>query len=154
MAQLVHEKGKAGAVVVGVDGSESSLCALRHTAWVASAVGARLVVVYVRHLPNIAPGPVAGDAVAILEQTADDLERSTESQVAAALAAAGVDWRFEVRDGDPAHEILQVGHDAEAACIVVGAATHGPVSSVVLGSVANHLLHHSDISVVVVRPDR
>ena len=60
--------------------------------------------------------------------------------------------RLEVAIGDPADEIVQVAVDAEANLILLG--THGRkgVAKLVLGSVAEQVLHRSPCSVLIARP--
>ena len=60
-------------------------------------------------------------------------------------------WRFEVASGDPAHELMEAARHAQATTIVVGGRTHGVVGGLVAGSVAQKLVRHSPISVLVVR---
>ncbi len=147
------ESGRA-TVVIGVDGSEPSFEALARAAAVVAATGARAVVVFVRHLPPLITSPSGGEALAVMADTLDALEEKARERASAILLGAGVDFAFESRVGDPAHEIIAVAHEQHASLVVVGASIHGPVASVVLSSVASHLLHHCDISVAIVRPTR
>lgn len=145
--------GRHPVIVVGVDGSELSTSALRRAAPVAQALGAEIVVVFVRQLPNVGVTRFSGEALGVLLQTLAELEERTGEEVAEVLSGRDLEWRFTVRQGDPAHEILAVARETRATCVVVGASIHGIVSSVMLSSVAAHLLHHSDVSVVIVRPE-
>jgi nucleotide-binding universal stress UspA family protein len=62
-----------------------------------------------------------------------------------------VRWRFDVALGDPATELIAAAHDHGATAIVVGGRSHGVVGGLVLGSVAQKLVRHSPVSVLVVR---
>ncbi len=148
------DQARRPVVVVGIDGSELSESALRRSLPVVELVGAELVIVFVRELPSLAVSRFSADALAALSNTLDELEASCEAEVEKILATSSIRWRFLVRDGEPAHEILEVAHEEGASCIIIGATIHGAVSSLVLSSVAAHLLHHSDVTVVIVRPDR
>jgi nucleotide-binding universal stress UspA family protein len=67
------------------------------------------------------------------------------------LSRRGLDARADVREGDPAKEILSVARTWQADLIVMG--THGRtgLQRLVLGSVAQHVISHSPCSVLVAR---
>ena len=141
-------------LLVAVDGSDLSLEALRRTVVIASGIGSEIVVLFVRHLqPPIADPATGVAAVVALESSVDELESIARSSAERLLDQSGVPWRFEVREGEPAHEIVAAAHEVSAACVVVGSTLHGAIAGFLLGSVASHLLRHCDISVLVVRPD-
>ena len=74
--------------------------------------------------------------------------------MAGRLSRGGLDARADVREGDPADEILSVARSWQADLIVMG--THGRtgLQRLVLGSVAQHVIAHAPCSVLVVRePD-
>jgi nucleotide-binding universal stress UspA family protein len=139
-------------IVVGVDGTADSLCALGAAAGLAEESGAGLVVVHVRHESGVvaANSALAGAGVAINEAL-DEVERMSRERVADVLAGRRVKWRFEVASGDPAHELMEAARHAQATTIVVGGRTHGVVGGLVIGSVAQKLVRHSPVSVLVVR---
>jgi nucleotide-binding universal stress UspA family protein len=148
------EQDVAGAVVVvGVDGSEPSLHALRQATIVVKAIGGRIVLVYARQLP-IMVGDV-GDITALPEvlKAEDEIGQEAERDALSVCNRAEVPAEFIRCDGDPGQSIIDVAHEVDAACIVVGATIHGKISSLFLSSVAEYLLHHSDLSLVIVRPD-
>jgi len=128
----------ANTIVVGVDGSDDSMAALAAAAELAEEAGAALVVVHVRH-----EGWVATSATVIepgarlaMKDTLDAVARTTRQRAAAVLAGRRVYWRFDVAFGDPASELIAAAHDHGAAAIVVGGRSHGVVSGLVVGSVA------------------
>jgi nucleotide-binding universal stress UspA family protein len=67
------------------------------------------------------------------------------------LRRAGLDARAEVRDGDPAHEIIAVASTLDAGLIVVGTRGQTGLRRLILGSVARKVLLHASCSVLVVR---
>ena len=79
----------------------------------------------------------------ILDALRNDLE---------ALKAAGYEVSAQVRFGDPAQEIVDCADEEEMDLVVM--ATHGRsgVSRLVLGSVAERVLRHAPVPVVVLRP--
>jgi len=64
-----------------------------------------------------------------------------------------VQWRFEVTSGDPATELIAAAQHHRATTIVAGGRTHGVVGGLVMGSVAQKLVRHSLVSVMVVRDE-
>jgi nucleotide-binding universal stress UspA family protein len=143
----------AGAVVVvGVDGSLASLHALRQAATVVRAIGGRIVVLYAWAIPTLA-GESPGQDLALLVDTVDELEQTAEADALAVCSQAKVPATFMRREGDPARSIIDVAHEVGAVCVVVGATIHGAIASLVLSSVAERLLHHCDVSLVIVRPE-
>lgn len=141
-------------VVIGVDGTDLSMQALRHIASVIPVLGAKAVVVFVRHMPVTAAEPGSEGAVVAVLDSLDELEREVREEVTRLFAGTSVSWSLEVRNGDPADEILDVAHGCDAVCVAIGSTIHGAVSSLLVSSVAQHLLHHSDISLVIIRPDK
>jgi nucleotide-binding universal stress UspA family protein len=138
-------------IVVGVDGSADSLDALGSAAELARESGARLVVIHVRHESGVASlGSVAGGTAAMSEAL-DQLEEQTRERVSDALAGRDVGWQFDVAPGDPAHALIAAAQDQHATAIVVGGRHHGVVGGLIVGSVAQKLVRHSPVSVLVVR---
>jgi nucleotide-binding universal stress UspA family protein len=137
-------------MVVGVDGTADSLAALSTAAELAVESGALLVVVHVRHESGVvaADSALTGAGPA-LEDALDEIERMSRERAADVLAGRRVSWRFEVALGDPATELIAAAR--QAGTIAVGGRTHGVVGGLVLGSVAQRLVRHSPVSVLVVR---
>jgi len=77
---------------------------------------------------------------------------TAECEAAAArLRRAGLDASAEVREGDPAHEIIAAARAHEAGLIVVGTRGQTGLRRLILGSVARNVLLHAPCSVLVVR---
>jgi nucleotide-binding universal stress UspA family protein len=58
----------------------------------------------------------------------------------------------DYRIGEPGQEICLVAKDWGADLIVIGRHARGGLSELLLGSVSNHVIHHADCSVLVVKP--
>ena len=138
-------------MVVGVDGTTDSLAALNAAAERAEQSGASLVVVHVRHESAMSAASLEAAADAAISQTLDEVEKMSRERAAEALGGRKVHWRFEVFVGDPATELIAAARDHQARAIVVGGRSHGLVGGLVLGSVAQKLVRHSPVSVLVVR---
>jgi nucleotide-binding universal stress UspA family protein len=139
-------------IVIGVDGSETSLEALDVAADLAERIGSHLSVVFV-HDPGLAGAlaAVEGRGEAVIFQTEHELEAAARERTFDVLSDKHVDWTFDVASGEAAHELVNIAERRHAALIVVGGRRHTTIGGVVLGSVAQKLLHASPISVLVFR---
>ncbi len=142
----------ANTIVVGVDATDDSLAALAAAAELAEESGAALVVVHVRSESWMASAAVMEAAAQpAIADTLDAVETTTRERTAAILAERNLVWRFAVARGDPAAELIAAARDNRATAIVVGGRSHGLISGLALGSVAQKLVRHSPVSVLVVR---
>jgi nucleotide-binding universal stress UspA family protein len=142
-------------MVVGVDGTADSLAALSAAADLASEAGSRLIVVHVRHENGVVVANCALAGVgAAVNEALDEVEEMSGERAADVLAGRRAAWRLEVSSGDPATELIAAARRHEASTIVVGGRTHGVVGGLVTGSVAQKLVRHSPVSVLIVRDGR
>ncbi len=134
-----------GRIVVGVDGSASSLSALRRAAHMAEVLGCKLSGVTVWQFPQSWPGytmegwsPEA-DANAIAEDAIKQV-----------FGGTAPDWYTAViRQGSAARQILAEAEGAEM--LVVGSRGLGGFAGLLLGSVGRACVEHADCPVLVVR---
>jgi nucleotide-binding universal stress UspA family protein len=136
-------------IVVGTDGSAGSD---RAVAWALDEARRRGVRVELVHVWSFAIGGHAAEASALAQLEAAS-QALLDRAVAAARAVAGetvIRGRLVV--GHPAHRLVE--RSVEAELLVVGSRGHGPVSSLLLGSVADACVRHAACPVVVVPPDR
>lgn len=142
-----------GPIVVGVDGIEPSLDALRFARDAArrerAEDGLDLVVVHVRRSPWT--GWTAEAAAPVLEAV-DDIERDAEAAVRGVLSGDFITWRWVVAQGDPAREIIRVANDVGARAIAVGGHRHGAFTSALVRSVDAGLVHAYEGTLLIVRP--
>jgi nucleotide-binding universal stress UspA family protein len=139
---------KAGRIVVGVDGSDSSRDALCWARDEAEARGADLVVVTAWSAPAASYPTFAGYVPIRLPI---DIEAETrtamETFVKEAIGDASV--ALAVRQGHPAQVILQLARGATM--VVVGSRGHGGFVGALIGSVSQQVVTHGTCPVVVVR---
>ena len=135
-------------VVAGVDGSPSSVSALRWAIGQAALTGAAVDAVIAWHYP-VAGGfgwtPVGTEA-------SFDFKENSAKVLADAISAAGpgdVPVRARVVEGDPAQVLLDACEGADL--LVVGSRGHGGFTEALLGSVSQHCVHHAPCPVVVIR---
>jgi nucleotide-binding universal stress UspA family protein len=134
-----------GRIVVGVDGSPSSLDALRWALGQARLDGGTVEAVTAWSAPSALGGyPISAE---------EDWEKDGEQALDTALSEVGdaeVDGvgRF-VLPGHPAAVLLD--RAAGADLLVVGNRGHGGFTGMLLGSVTQHVVAHAPCPVVVVR---
>ncbi|WP_326813991.1 universal stress protein [Streptomyces sp. NBC_01763] len=134
-------------IVVGVDGSEVSKEALRWAARHAELTGAVLRVVTAWRLPptyGYLPDYSDVDFAAGARETLD----SAINAVLGPTPQLSVDARVE--EGPPAPVLLAAAREADL--LVVGSRGHGAFAEMLLGSTAQHCVHHAPCPVLVVRP--
>jgi nucleotide-binding universal stress UspA family protein len=131
-------------LVVGVDGTASSLHALDLAATVARRNESEVTVAFIRHFP-VFTGTVAVDWSAVFA--------SVEAEVAevARERLTGLSWRLVITDGAPALELERIAREVGADLLVVGQSQGGPVHRLLDGSVGGHAASHAHVPVLVVR---
>lgn len=140
-------------IIVGVDGSDSSMNAVAWAAEAARRRGAALRIVCSYSVPSFSTGSVDGGYLAMDESA---LRRGAEAVVNAAVEAAGegVEVRSEVRAGDPTAVLAELSREVEL--VVIGRRRGGSWTARLLGSVSSSLPAHAQCATVVVpyEPDR
>jgi nucleotide-binding universal stress UspA family protein len=133
-------------ILVGVDGSRTSLRAAAYAAGLARRQHARLLALYVTRL-SAGIGAAPGAAAAMSEaatQTATDLERRFRD----AAAEIGLDVEFRSVVGDPWTELNRAATETKADAVVVGASEHA--GHRIVGSLAMRLVRAGKWPVTVV----
>ena len=146
------EHGDTPRIVAGVDGSASSISALRWAIRQAGLTGTSVAAVIAWHYPAAAAGGGYGMAVAGAE--ASDYREIAEKIVADAIGstldpASGVRVRPSVVEGHSARVLLDASAGADL--LVVGSRGHGGFTEALLGSVSQHCVQHASCPVVVIR---
>jgi nucleotide-binding universal stress UspA family protein len=142
-----------GTIVVGVDGSEGSLEALRWAADEARLRGAKLVAVHAWSAPYAPAMPGIGEPAAlpvdrtVVQQAADEaLEASLRE---AGVTREGIELERAVIEDSPAYALLDQAEDADL--LVVGSRGHGRIAGALLGSISQQVAQHAPCPVVIVR---
>ena len=132
-------------IVLAVDGSESSDRAFAYAGELARDSGGRIVAVHIKEL-------IAGRFAGPVHVDEDDLQAKIRKQ-AQDLSDAGVDIAVEVHStitGGPAPVIAEAAAREKADIIVTGTRGHTALAGVIVGSVAQRLLHVAPCPVLVV----
>lgn len=137
-------------IVVGVDGSEHSLDALRWAASEARLRGATLRVVASFSTPLMSTGyEVAVPDSADLSAASTTMLNAALDSVRSSGVLEGVDVITEVLEGHAGEQLIRLSENAEL--LVVGARGHGGFLGLLMGSVTTYVVNHSLCPVVVVR---
>ncbi len=137
-----------GPVVVGIDGSEGSLVALRVAAEEARRRGATLEVVVVWHPGVVGSLPVFGVGTPVETQLAELRRGLADTLADEGLGGGDPQVRERVVNGHAAEVLVE--SSGEAALVVVGTRGHGGVAGRVLGSVSQQVVAHARCPVMVV----
>jgi len=137
-------------VLVAIDGSEPSMKALQTAAEVAKGAAAKLEAVYVS-APNLLPPNVYPDVVAKLEAEEKKYADGILKKAAAEAQKYGVTCDSISVLGEPAEAIAELAERPDVWMVVIGSRGRGAVTRVLLGSVADRLVHISKKPVLVVR---
>jgi nucleotide-binding universal stress UspA family protein len=137
------------AILVGVDGSTTSLRAAWYAAGLARRQHARVTAVYVAPVASLATaGPAGADLAAArhqaFSQAADDMRRRAE-EVSREL---GISVTFIAVEGDPFTELRRIADETRADAVVVGASAHA--GHRLVGSLAVRLVRAGRWPVTVV----
>jgi nucleotide-binding universal stress UspA family protein len=133
-------------LLVGVDGSDTSLRAAAYAAGMARRQQARLVILYVRPF-SVVPGIEAG-AVTSMQEAHDAVTAELRKNAKEQAPRLGIDVVVVERDGNPYTEIVRLAGEIQADAVIVGASTKAGHRFV--GSLAVHLVRASRWPVTVV----
>jgi nucleotide-binding universal stress UspA family protein len=134
-------------IVVGVDGSDSSLRAAAYAGGLARRQRALLAVVYVQ--PVLAAGVAVGAPVAeTTDQIAEDLLAQIREAADRVKGIFDVRWEFHTFRGDPYNGLAKAADDLRADAVVVGSSEQA--GHRLIGSVAVRLVKAGRWPVTVV----
>jgi nucleotide-binding universal stress UspA family protein len=132
-------------IVVGVEGSEPSLAALRWAVDEARLRHGHVRVITAWHYPPV-PSSVedsdSNDSFHAAERVQGDALKAVEAE--------GVDVTGMLVRDSAATALLEAAKDADL--LVVGSRGHGGFAGLLLGSTSSQVAHHASCPVLVVRP--
>ena len=136
-------------IVVAVDGSPSSDRALEYAKGLAQEGSSKLVLAHVTEL-------IAGRAAGTVRLGEDELVEKIRAR-AQELKQSGVDAELQVArtmTGGPAVAVAEIAEQAGADVIVTGTRGHTALTGLVVGSVAQRMMHVAPCPVLVVPAPR
>jgi nucleotide-binding universal stress UspA family protein len=137
-------------ILVAVDGSDEAMKAARMAAELASKYQATLIVAHVRE-PLVYPAMESMFSSQRLHDELDKQARLLLAKTAEELKPSGVRIETHLAFGPPAAILADLAKTANVDLVVVGSHGRGAVARLLLGSVADRLVHTSAKPVLVVR---
>jgi len=138
-------------IVAGVDGSDPSIEAVRAAAALTQCQSAHLIIVTVVRPPEgwwgIVGSPPTAEALgdSLSEAQRDVLDRTLRS-----VDLSNVSYETREEIGEPSSQLIDVCRRVDADILVVGRRGAGLLRRMVVGSVANHVVHEAPCPVLVV----
>ena len=138
------------ALVVGVDGTETSLRAAAYAAGLARRQRTKLVIVYARKQPAalVSIGDQSGIAIREMLAAQDEIERQLREALRHQTRIWRIDAHLVVRDGDPLTVLSEVAKEVRADAVIVGSSTS--MGHRIAGSLAVRLVRLARWPVTVV----
>ena len=133
-------------LLVGVDGSPTSLRAAAYAAGLARRQSSRLAAVHVRTTPTLAG--LSAYAAPYLDASTDQVADDVRRQIEAGAAYVGVEVEWFVAKGEPYAEITRVATEIAADAVLVGASASA--GHKLVGSLAVRLVRAGKWPVTVV----
>ena len=135
-------------ILIGFEGSEGSVKALRSGLHLAKLERAQCVVLTIIELPRFPQVP---------SETKEELEAATpvvkklQEQARAEAAREGVAIEVDSRTGHAAHDLVEYAKHGRFDLLVLGHRGHSGVWGMFLGTTADKIVRHASCSVMVER---
>jgi nucleotide-binding universal stress UspA family protein len=133
-------------ILVGIDGSDTSMRAGAYAAGLARRQGSRLVCLYVRgtHVLSAAGAQTAS----FIEDAQDGVAAEIQQSIVGNSARLGIDATLEIREGNPFTELMRLAEERHPDAVVIGASMQA--GHRFIGSLATHLVRSARWPVIVV----
>ncbi len=134
---VVREKIRISTILATVDGSAKDAKAIEYTSEMAKKTGAKVTLLHVQEKSLLRAHPEIEEiGRRILSQYAGKIGGEVEQKLVA---------------GDPAKVIVQMAKAGDFDLVVMGTGKLGAVRHFLLGNVADHVLHHATIPVLLAK---
>lgn len=138
-------------ILIPVDGSEASLCAVRHALRLrAEGLQCEFVLANVQEPTTVYEMLVVHDA-ARLEQVSESAGAHLMRGAEALFAHQGVPFTHEQASGDPGPMLIEIAERHGCEAIVMGAHGHGALRGALVGSVSQQVIERAAVPVTLVR---
>jgi nucleotide-binding universal stress UspA family protein len=139
-------------ILVAIDGSESALRALDFAALQARhAPAAELHVLTIKQPANAYTAWEIYVTAERIQQVANERARAILDAATERLKPAGCSFNLEVLEGEPAETIARRAAELGCESIVMGTHGLGQLGVLIMGSVAQRVLHHTSLPVTLVK---
>jgi nucleotide-binding universal stress UspA family protein len=142
-------------ILIATDGSKQSKKAVTKGLEFAKLCGAKVTALNVAdttlHMHPSTPGALIApeDALSVVRKKLLEIARTIVDDVAREGKKLGVEVSPLVLEGNPAHEILEIAPKFDL--VVLGTQGKSGIARFIIGSVAENVVRHSSIPVLVVR---
>ncbi len=137
-------------ILVAVDGSEPSLKGVKAALELAKGLNARVELVYVIP-PVLLPPSTYAETIKRLEEANHAMATTALDRAKELVKAAGAEADLITLHGAPAESLADLAQADRVWGVVLGAKGHNALSRVLLGSVADRLMHICSKPVLIVR---
>ena len=137
-------------ILLPTDGSEYAEKTVQYAIDLAKSLGASVDVMYAYQSVSL----LRKRAAVMMEEYKQIMEedaREIVGEVAARLKAEGIKVTAVVVEGAAADAILRAAEDSKPDVIVMGSRGEGGFANMLLGGVAEHVIHYSKVPVLIVK---
>jgi nucleotide-binding universal stress UspA family protein len=137
-------------LLVAIDSSEASACAVNSAVELAEQLAARVVIL---HVLDPATVVVAPELMQVYQPTLEEMKK--KGQVLLREASERFSDLIEIEtlllEGNPAEQIVRAATDQEADMVIIGTDSRGRLAHFLLGSTADAVIRRAPCPVVAVR---
>lgn len=136
-------------IILAVDGSDISKKAAKKALSLSKKTGINLTAIYVVDVPNYS---VATPEIVYMGDIAKSMKKHGEKildEIEKMGSEMGVKVKKELVEGIPDDEIIKLAKKDDL--IIMGCKGHSAIGRILIGSVSEKVLHHSDATVMIVR---
>jgi nucleotide-binding universal stress UspA family protein len=142
-------------ILIPIDGSYFAECALPYARLLARATGARIHLVMVHEPVPALVGMGEMPPLIELDESSKDQERNYLAQLSGDLLHDGLPLvEFRELEGAPGPVLCEEAERVEADLVIMATHGRGAMGRLWLGSVADYMVRHLTIPVLLVHPDR
>jgi nucleotide-binding universal stress UspA family protein len=145
-------------IILGVDGSKVSKKAAKKAFFLAKETGIDVTVIHVIHVPvpTVPPARLAMGSVRTtysyypeLKKTMKEQGESILNEIKEIAMSMQTNVKTKIVEGTPDDEIIKFANKNDL--IIMGSKGHSTLDRILVGSVSEKVLHHSNAAVMIVR---
>jgi nucleotide-binding universal stress UspA family protein len=145
-------------IILAVDGSDASKKAAKKALFLAKKTGIDVTAIHVIHVPvpTVPPARIAMGSVITdysfhteLKKTMKEKGESIINEIKEIAASMQVNVKTKIVEGIPDDEIIKFANKNDL--IIMGGKGHSTLDRILVGSISEKVLHHSNSTVMIVR---